>query len=276
MKRICIIIILIPIIYSGVYSQSSQSLISGKSLLQQQGITQLNNILDSFILKLPTYGIIGIGNVNTEAFKEINSSGKLSGYIRPIKKRNYYLNVNFSFNVNATNNDSLLAGTFLFPDVGTNSFYSSVDFNYKFKSTGKELHFICPFFEFANKSVKGRIEDSTRYFSTLSYTFGCRYQFLFLNDDEKVSFSIAPFYSIINVPDEDNEDYRYLFSKDIYSTLSSSIKSVGVKIAFQYNNFQIFADMRHVLGNDKTVPLRELKGFNSNIGVTFNASIFEK
>ncbi|MGN6435120.1 MAG: hypothetical protein ACTHMM_01255 [Agriterribacter sp.] len=276
MKTFLVLTALIIILTKNLQSQSSYNLITGKSpsgLQNSNIVTQAND----FIIDQPTFGLYGIGNVNTEAFQNINSSGKLAGYIRPLKKTNYYLNVNFSFNVNASNNDSLLAGTFLFPDVGVNSFYAMVDYNYKFPSTDDdELHFISPFFEFANKTVKGRKDDSTRYFSTLSYTLGFRYHFLFLNSDDKVSFSVAPFYSVINVPDEDNEDYRYLFTGKEDATLSSSIKSLGIKVAFQYNNFQIFADLRHVLGKERNVAVRELRGFNSNVGVTFNASIFEK
>ncbi|MCC6289718.1 MAG: hypothetical protein IT249_17720 [Chitinophagaceae bacterium] len=261
---ICFIILLF---FNGIaLSQESKSFISRKS----------GSARASFVENMPTFGLLGIGNVNTETFQNLNSSGKLSGYIRPYKGTNSFLNVNFSFNVNASNDDSLIAGTFLFPDVGTRSFYSTIEYANIVSPGNDNYHFIIPFFEFSNKMIKGRSEDSAKYFSTLNYVFGCRYQFLIKNSDDNASFSIAPFYSIIVVPDEDQEDYRYLFTGDKYSSLKSIIKSYGVKVAFQYNNFQIFADLRHVLGNNMQVPIRDLRGFNSNVGVTFNAAIFEK
>lgn len=269
----------------------------------------------------PTFGLNGLGNVNTETFTNLNAGGKLAGYIRPVKTDYSLWTVNFSFNVNASNSDSLLAGTFLFPDVGRSSFYSLVEFTQRYffgrkksdsksannktdigktsinttvpannivKDTSKtdvttntnnateNLYLASPFLEFANKNIKAEKNDSVKIFSTLSYTFGIRFQYMFLDNKDKVSFSIAPFYSIINVPDEDNEDYRFLFTSNSSSTLRSAVRSWGVKIGFQYNNFQIFADLRNVLGDEKKIPIRELRGFNSNIGVVFNAQVFEK
>ena len=86
--------------------------------------------------ELPTFGLYGIGNTNTETFNNINSSGKLSGYIRPFKGKvkgvATFVDINFAFNVNASNTDSLVANTILFPDVGNNSFSGSLALNFAF------------------------------------------------------------------------------------------------------------------------------------------------
>jgi len=230
---------------------------------------------DSFpIHALPTYGIYGVGNVNTETFSNLNSSGKLAGYIRPYKGDKSYVTINFSFNVNATNTDSLLASTFLFPDVGNNSSYFNVDWTFKLPAShGQDIHLLTPFFEFSNKTIKGRLADSSRNFYTLSYVLGLRYQYLFIDKDDKVSFSIAPFYSLIHVPRQNKSDYKYLFTGDPLSSVGNNVGALGVKVTFQYNNFSIFADYRTILS--KNVP-DKLTGFHPNIGVIFNAEIFER
>lgn len=276
MNKKSMLILLLLVITAKAFSQGSSNLINSKFLMTSgEEIKSGSN----YVTTLPTWGLYGIGNLNTETFKNINSSGKLSGYIRPIKEKTYYSTLNFGFNINANNNDSLITNNFLFPDVGQSSFLLNLDFNKVFftDKENKRLHIHGLFGEMALKSIRGRNDDSVRFFNTLNWTVGYRYQFLFKQDSlNSVSFSILPYYSIVNVPDEDNEDYRYLFTKNINSPLRSSIRSLGVKFAFQYNNFQFFADLKQVLGNSTKIPVRELRGFNSNIGVIFNAEIFEK
>ncbi|MEJ7820683.1 MAG: hypothetical protein WKF85_00100 [Chitinophagaceae bacterium] len=68
----------------------------------------------------------------------------------------------------------------------------------------------------------------------------------------------------------------FLFTGNKNPSLSSAVRWWEIKVGFQYNNFQIFADLRHILGDMKSIPIRELRGFNSNIGVVFNAEVFEK
>lgn len=233
--------------------------------------------------KLPTFGLYGIGNTNTETFQNLNSSGKLSGYIRPFKKPIWgipsFVDINFGFNVNASNTDSLLVSTFLFPDVGKSSFSTNVMFNMAF-GEDNDFYLISPFFEFANKSVRGRKDDSTRNFYTLNSSLGVSFAYMFGNPIEqgtdKISFSVSPYLAWVNVPEPGTKNYRYLFTGDEKSALSRSIKSWGVKICFQYNSFQIFADFRTVKGSETDLPVEGLRGFHPNIGVTFNAEIFQK
>jgi hypothetical protein len=276
MNRKSMLILLLLVITAKAFSQGSSNLINSKFIHSPSDSIQFSS---GYVSKLPTWGLYGIGNLNTEAFKNINSSGKLSGFIRPYIGNTSYGTLNFGFNVNATNNDSLLTTNFLFPDVGQNSFFINGEWSKVSHSntSSKRLHINSFFIELALKSIRGRNDDSTRFFNTLNWTVGHRYQFLFKQDEStNVSFSVSPYFSIVNVPDEDNEDYRYLFTKNINSPLRSSIRSLGVKFAFQYNNFQFFADLKQVLGNSTKIPIRELRGFNSNIGVIFNAEIFEK
>jgi hypothetical protein len=231
--------------------------------------------------QLPTFGLYGIGNTNTETFSNINSSGKLSGYIRPfkgtIKGIPTFIDVNFGFDANASNTDSLLASTVLFPDVGKNSFSGSIVLNF---ALGKEPNFylISPFLEFAQKTISGTKADSTKSFYTINSTYGINFQFLYVDavSGDKVSFTLSPYLASVNIPDPGTGDYKYLFTGSEVSPLETTINSWGIKATFQYNYFQIFSDFRTVKGDATQLPVPGLRGFHPNIGIIFNAEIFEK
>jgi hypothetical protein len=224
-----------------------------------------------------TLKLYGIGNVNTETLNKLNSSGKIALSIIPVYNavNHRFWEVYLSFNKNASNNDSILASTILFPEVGNHSFLATLRRVYPIKESTE--HYLAPFFEFSQKNIKvdtssAQGKNTSGYFSTLTYTFGYSYIFNKTINNTSFGFSFIPYLSILNIPDEDNDDYRKIFNTP---ELPSSIKSVGFKTVFQVKGFQIFADMRHVLGSEKKIPIRELRGFNSNIGVCFNADIFE-
>jgi hypothetical protein len=229
-----------------------------------------------------TLKLYGIGNLNSETLNKINSSGKIAVSIVPhynIEKRRFF-EVYLSFNKNASNSDSILASTVLFPEVGNHSFLATIRRVYAIKGKDDRLinegHYLAPFFEFSQKNIKidtssKQGKNTTGFFSTLMYTFGYSYIFNRTIDNTAIGFSVSPYLSIVNIPDEDNDDFRKIFSSPY---LPSSIVSTGIKTVFQIKGFQIFADMRHTWGSSTRLP-RDLRGFNSNIGVIFNADIFE-
>lgn len=229
-----------------------------------------------------TLKLYGIGSLNSETLNKINSSGKIAVSIVPhyneTKRR--FFEVYLSFNKNATNSDSILASTVLFPEVGNHSFLATVRRVYAVKGQNNRLedegHYLAPFFEFSQKNIKvdtssAQGKNTSGYFSTLTYTFGYSYIFNRKIEKTEIGFSISPYISALNIPDEDNDDFRKIFNN---TKLPSTLYSFGIKTVFQIKGFQIFADMRHLWGSDVKVP-RDLRGFNSNIGVTFNADIFE-
>ncbi|SRR5579871_32993 len=266
------------------YSQSSRNINFGNKVTIEKALSTGKTLLgaslgsDNFnIQDLPTFGIYGIGNTNTETFSNINASGKLAGYIRPRKNSDDYWQVDFSFDVNASNTDSALTQTFLFPDVGTRSFYTGFSWNRKLGtcwSSGNNIYFFSPFFEFSLKTIKGSNQDSARTFNTLNYIVGTRLQYMFLNDKDQVSFSIAPYYSIVYVPKQNQIDYDYLFNASAGGVFKSTISSFGGKIIFQYNSFQIFADLKTVIASNGIPSI--LCGFHPNIGIIFNSDLLEK
>lgn len=229
-----------------------------------------------------TLRLYGIGNLNSETLNKLNSSGKIAVSIVPhfnIEKQRFF-ELYLSFNKNASNNDSILASTVLFPEVGNHSFLATVRRVYALKGKNNRLknegHYLAPFFEFSQKNIK--VDTSTKqgkntsgFFSVLSYTFGYSYIFNRTIDKTSLGFSISPYLCAVNIPDEDNDDYRKIFNSP---SLPSTLYSFGIKTVFQIKGFQIFADMKHTWGSDKKLP-RDLRGFNSNVGVVFNADIFE-
>jgi hypothetical protein len=229
-----------------------------------------------------TLKLYGIGSLNSETLSKINSSGKIAVSIVPHynESKRRFFEVYLSFNKNATNSDSILASTVLFPEVGNHSFLATIRRVYAIKGRGNRLedegHYLAPFFEFSQKNIKvdtssNQGKNTSGFFSTLIYTFGYSYIFNRTIEKTPIGFSVSPYVSAINIPDEDNEDYRKIFNSQ---TLPSTLYSFGIKTVFQIKGFQIFADMRHLWGSSSKVP-RDLRGFNSNIGVTFNADIFE-
>lgn len=220
------------------------------------------------------WGLYGIGNLNTEAFNNLNAGGKISGFKRLYRQERCFTTIYFSMNRNAANNnDSLLAGTFLFPDIGSSAIALTLEHNHRFNFANGSNHIFGALLEFSNKSIRLNPNDTVRHFSTLNYSAGVRYMNSTKTDDFYVVFGVTPYLAMTNVPDEDNGDYRYLFKS---SALPSAVWSVGTRFLIQINNFQAFADLRHVLGSESKLPIRELRGFTSNIGFVFNAEVFEK
>ena len=258
---------------------------SGNAINKEKDIN--GKLLDSITIEKKAkeqnvFGVFGVGNLNKEQLEKFNASGKFSCYVRPFISENSNLSFYLSFNKNATNNDSLLASTLIFPEVGNNSFLGTMEYSRKVskKDDQTKEHFVVPFFEFSHKNIKasqdtGKGNSVAFHFSTLNYTLGCKYLFHYKrtidNTEHDVYFSLAGYLSFLNIPDQDTADYRALLKS---KTLSDNLWSTGLKVAVQYNNFSIFADFRHVLGSAARIPVRELRGFSSNIGVVFNAEIF--
>jgi len=271
MKRIITILFLYP--FTRLEAQQALSLrpalMPNATLIAKTGV-DFNT--------LTNWGLNGVGNLNLETFKDVNISGKISGYKRLNKSINTFTTLHFSLNKNATNNDSLLATTFLFPDIGNASASLTLDHAFKIGFVKNDnIQLLSPYFDFAYKNIKATKDEVERAFSTLTYTLGLRYLNWYHDPDPNNQYdfisSISFYCSMVNVPNEDNEDYRILFDAP---ALRSSITSVGFKIGIQVNNLQFFADLKHSLGSEQRIPVRALRGFNGNVGIVFNAEIFER
>ncbi len=228
---------------------------------------------------LAKWGINGLGNLNTEALQNVNASGKLSGFFRPRIASKDFLTFNFAANKNASNSDSLLVSTFLFPDAGSNAFSLNTEWTHILLGQNMEsgIHMGSVMGEFAIKTIKGAVKDSlserVAQFVTTNWTLGVRYTYWFKGDNENVSFSAMPLLSVIHVPEKYEASYLELFK---VSSLKRTIFNYGVKFIFQYNGLQLFADCRNVAGSKTNIPVTDLRGFNFNIGTVFEADFIER
>lgn len=239
-------------------------------------------------------GIVGIGSLNTEELTKTNSSGKLAAFFIPARwdispkntKAKWYLvpTLYTSYNINATNNDSLLSSTVLFPELGNSSFLGTVElaFSHISKKDLNSVHSISVLGEFANKSVRVNNKDTNVFFNVLNYTVGLKFMSTryvsYGKDTVPMSLAITPYLHWANVPNEDNGDYRYLLDgPDVAGqpVLPSTLSGWGVKVAFSLKDFQFFADFRNVTDTKDRILNRSLKGYTSNLGVIVSASILE-
>jgi len=246
-------------------------------------------LVDSLKLNLPAFAIQGLGNLNQEALKSINASGKLSFVTRPYQRINTALTIYASYNKNASNNDSILHQKLIFPEIGNSSFIGTLELNKFWRNDSFSVHALSPFFEFGYKNIKSDsvVENQSLYFTSLQYTVGVKYIFGFQKFDpvtskkkNNLSFSVSPYLSLVNIPNEDIEDYRALLGRNVklsspITNLTDKIWAAGLKVGFYINGLQIFSDFRSVLNGAEKVPIRELRGFSANIGIVFNADVLE-
>jgi hypothetical protein len=282
-------------------SNSSQSITLDHITDSLRGLRTLNNkeltkaAKKEFRIKnpidLPVFGLYGASNLNEETFKNLNASGKASLYFRPLVYRNKALTIYTSYNINASNNDSILYSTLIFPEVGQNSFLGTLDWTSYWTSeaktkNGQNGHSFGAYIEFSHKNIKTDSSKggSSLYFSTLNYTFGLKYSFNIFrekkdenSENTEANFFASLYLSALNIPDEDINDYRAILSKGKSfspASLTDNFKTFGIKIGAQIKSFGVFADFRNVFGSNEKIPLRELKGFHSNIGFTLTPEIF--
>lgn len=225
------------------------------------------------------FKILGVGNISDETLKNINAGGKAVFAFSPNPlKTKWQSNYFVSFNKNATNTDSALSTTLIFPESGNHSFlmhsfWKSI--SVKNKNVYKGL-----FLEFALKKITNKKDTSDPKFqeftfNTLHYTAGYKWGFSKekIKDDKTQSMGceFAVFCSFANIPDEDHDDFEKIINRP---STNNSFGMLGFKVSFEVNGFQIFSDIRQVFGNKDRLPVADLKGFNYNIGVSFNTEVF--
>lgn len=286
MKKLLLLTIISTLCTTTIYAQ--QNLISKSITPKKDGQEELTLKNDTRV------GIMGIGSLNTEELTKTNASGKLAAFFIPArwdltvsqnKKKWFFIPTLYtSYNVNATNNDSLLSSTVLFPELGNSSFLGTAEFTFSHVNNKdmKSVHSISVLGEFANKSVSVDNDDTSLFFNALNYSVGLKFMTTrhvsYGNDTVPMSLSITPYLHWVNIPDEDIGDYRYLLDgPDALGqpSLPSTLSGWGIKVAFSIKEFQFFADFRNVTDERKRIFNRTLKGYSSNIGVIVSASILE-
>ena len=227
------------------------------------------------------FKVFGVGNVSDESLKTINAGGKaVFGFFPNPFKEKWQGNFFVSYNKNATNTDSALSTTLIFPEAGNHSllmhaFWKSI--------TNRENNIAAykgPFLEFAVKKITNKKDTSDPKsqefnFNTLHYTAGYKWGFTKEkfkdNKTQNIGCELAIFYSHVNIPDEDHKSFEKILNR---TATKNDFGMLGFKVSFEVNGLQIFSDIRHVFGSETKLPVDDLKGFSYNIGVSFNTEVF--
>lgn len=244
-------------------------------------IEQVKYKTDTFFVSQETWGITGIGNLADASQKNLNGSGAIQGFLRPLQLPRSQLQVDLSFIKNASNTDTLLGTTLLFPETGSNTFYGRVIWSWEFIKRERNKyngylnhHLLQPYFETYSKTIK-QSKDSLSQFNTFSYNLGVNYSFIYKESDRKtIGFSIGPYISWTRIPENSEENYYKSYAANIDSTHTPTTKynSWGVIAQLQVNDFSFYADFRDPT-NHSTIS-KSLRGLQILIGVRFNANIF--
>lgn len=236
---------------------------------------------DTISIRKDRFGITGIGNLNSENVQKLNGSAKISCYFVPVQSKRLQTILIFSFNKNASN-DSILSSTLLFPESGNSSFIGTLDQSWTFDNPFNYRNTVAILAEFSLKNISTTVNKSDIHFDILNYTLGLRYTFDYKfnsieNDKEEEKFaslSIIPYFNICNIPNEDVEDYKLAFIKNQNENLPDELYSWGIKVMVQYQQLGVFADFKQMM-NSIDIQNRDIKGFNSNIGIAISTDIFK-
>jgi hypothetical protein len=234
------------------------------------------------IEKLDTthFRVLGIGNISDETLKSLNAGGKLAiGFCSNPFNDTWQGNYFASFNKNSSNTDSAISTTLVFPEAGSHSFLFT-SFWKSFKNPQNGLYnYNGLFLEFVSKKITNK-KDTTDpksqvvSINSLHYTAGYKWGFSKMGTVKgelyETACDLSIFASFVNIPDEDHDRFQTIAN---LQARNNSFFMIGAKVSFELNGFQIFADLRHVFGNKNKLPLTDLHGFSSNIGVAFTADI---
>lgn len=227
---------------------------------------------------LDTWAFTGIGNLNSTSASNLNGSGAISATIRPAEFRFFLVQTDLTFNINATNSDSLLSTELIFPESGSSNFYGRLTLSgmLPFCQIWNNYHdhdIVSIYYEFASKAIKDKT-DSSLNFSVYSHTLGLTLAYLYADKTTKVGVSASGYFSFIQIPVNSVANYTKLYNKFIDSTVVAPtyMNCSGLKITLQVNQFSIFADFRNVYS--KNVTTESLRGPHLNFGIAFNATIF--
>ena len=224
------------------------------------------------------FRVFGVGNISNEALEAVNAGGKIVfGFCPNPFTKKWQGNFFASFNKNATNTDSALASTLIFPEAGNHSFLVH---SFWKSSINESFAYQGPFLEFAVKKITNK-KDTTDpkfkefSFNTLHYTLGYKLGFSKekIKDDKRqhIGCELAVFYSYVNIPDEDHENFEKIINR---TATKNDFGMLGFKVSFEVNGLQIFGDIRNVFGSKEELPVNDLKGFSYNIGFSFNTEVF--
>ena len=183
-----------------------------------------------------------------------------------------FLYLAFNARTSSSSDSSILAKTFLFPDISKRDFVIGAFFSFRSMTNWA----IEPTVEFSLNQYKKTLSDSTTHvFKSESAMLGVKFTktyFVNIAKDSTVpiSFSLYPYYSLISVDPKYSVDYNAILGE---KNLPSTFNSVGFEATLQVSKFVIFANMKMVLNNTNNISNQDLKGFTYVLGTIISADL---
>ena len=260
---------------------------------------------DTSIWRPSRFVIYGIGDLSSQTLSQVNAAGKISFFAKPwsvpIMKRNRYVDADgkrklekkngkvqhhqtnkefmtsvfASFNLNANNTDSNIEKTILFADIGKAPIILTPEIGI-FVHTPDTInnhgwsYYYGLMAEFSNKQINASKKkdgsDTSVYFNVNSITLGIKGACYYQPDDKNmISFTALAYFNHVHIPDKDSLDFKYILGQ---RNLVTNFNSVGGKLTLGINDFQIYADVRHVFYDYAgAIPDRQLASTSVNVGL---------
>ncbi len=227
---------------------------------------------DTNVLK---FSINGKGSFNQATIDEINGSGKIdvdflisTKHKENTNKYNLFW-ANIGLNKNATNGDSNIISSIVFPDLGKNSIASSLNYSRVYTNSnfatmlGASIDFNLKTF----KKYDSARSNATQ-FDNLNFTLNAPIHIMYTSKLFPIALGVIPNISWHNIVNEDAPNLQKIVGDSVYG---KGFHSLGVKLEVTLNNaFCIYGDMRSMYFKESATTNSD---FVYNVGIAFRAPI---
>ncbi len=243
----------------------------GKTIKKDTTVTEKEERLQG-VLTEDRFTVFGLSSLNTstnDALSSLNATGRLGMVIYPNKNKRWKINMGINLlNANPSTGvkrDSVDFNSLMFPETGNFGYLFSP--SYRLSKDGNKENNLWLEASFAYRKLA--VDSPSISFKALSYNLGLKYVWDYVMQDEnKVTFSLMPYFNFFNIPNEDVKKFKSLINDPLFQQTNNGamIPSIGIKNSMQYKNFIFFFDIRY---NMKTSDLDDdnpIKGTKVNVG----------
>jgi hypothetical protein len=189
--------------------------------------------------------------------------------------------------------DSLDLRSLLFPEAGNFGFMIAPILHWKITQTKNVIHRFST--ELSYSFRQNKLKNSLQYdslgnplsesldlnFTTITWNIiPVRYNMKYSpNKDLVVDFNLAPYFNLLNIPNEDVNTFNRIFPKEnpvFEPDERSFISGIGLKMSCSINGFMLFADVRQNFNVKKYESNTGLTGMIFNVGFAQNLNIISK
>ena len=192
---------------------------------------------------------------------------------------------------NAISQDSLNFLSMMFPETGNTGFILGPQITWGHGGQNGVSHLFKSELSFSLRQNKISMNVDENDTSSIQTTKTCDFtvlnynvvpiKYIFEYEPEekfKAWLSISPYVNILNIPNEDVENFNLLFSEPIFKTgrKNSKIPSAGVKFTGGINGLEFYIDLRNNFNLGLVPDNNPFKGFVFTGGFTTNIQILAK